>query len=223
MKAVVFDFDGTITYKSKNLWKMIWQECGFDVGEGSLYEKYFLDYRAGKYDYQEWCDKTCELFRNKNFNHAKFVELSSRYNIIDGFNDVVKYLKDRGASLHVLSGSMVEGIKIALKEKSEFFDNICANKMIFDKDGLIERIDATNFDYIGKAEYIKALCKKLNCSPREIVFIGNDDNDDEVYTSGCVTVCFNPNKADYKNREKWHFLIENSSNFNDLMKILTNL
>ena len=223
MKAVVFDFDGTITYKSKNLWKMIWQQCGFDVGEGSIYERYYRDYREGKYDYDEWCDKTCLLFRERNFDHDKFITLARRYNIISGIDDVLKYLKSRGAKLYILSGSMVEGIETALGKRRKYFDEISANKMIFDEEGIIEKIEATNFDYVGKAEYIKGLCQKLNCLPKDVVFVGNDDNDDEVYTSGCVTICFNPNKADFNNREKWHFLIEESSNFNDLMQIFTKL
>ena len=193
------------------------------MGESSIYEKYYKDYREGKYDYDEWCDRTCDLFRERKFDHDKFITLAQRYNIINGIDDVLKYLKDRGAKLYILSGSMVEGIETALGERRKFFDGISANKMIFDDEGVIERIEATNFDYIGKAEFIKDLCHKLNCLPKDVVFVGNDDNDDEVYTSGCVTICFNPNKADYANREKWHFVIEDSSDFNDLMKILTKL
>ena len=223
MRAVVFDFDGTITYKSKNLWKMIWQECGYDLGEGSVYKEYYNDFMSGKYSYEVWCDKTCQLFRERNFNYNQFINLSKNFNIIDGFEDVLKYLKNRGVRLYILSGSIVEGIEVALGKWAKLFDKISANKMIFDDKGIIERIDATNFDFKGKADYINGICQELKCKPKDVVFVGNDNNDDEVYKSGCSTICFNPNMADYSNREKWHFVIEHSSNFNDLMEFLIKL
>ncbi len=223
MKIVVFDFDGTITYKSPNLWKAIWTSCGFDVGAGSIYEKYYKDYKAGKYDYKEWCDKTCTLFRERNFSHDKLLQLAKNFNIIDGLEETVKYLKGRGVKLHILSGSIIEGIKAALGESEKYFDNICANTMIFDKDGIVEEILSTKFDYVGKAEYIKMLCDKFDVLPEDIVFVGNDDNDDFVFQSGCHTICLNPNKADYQDKEKWHFLIEKSSNFKDLLPIFERL
>ena len=39
MKAVFFDFDGTLTCKSPNIWKSIWEELGYDTGAGSEYKK----------------------------------------------------------------------------------------------------------------------------------------------------------------------------------------
>ena len=32
MKAVIFDFDGTLTERRGNLWKRIWKELGHDIG-----------------------------------------------------------------------------------------------------------------------------------------------------------------------------------------------
>ena len=43
MKAVFFDFDGTLTHKSKNIWQKIWSRLGYDLGEGSLYRKLYED------------------------------------------------------------------------------------------------------------------------------------------------------------------------------------
>ena len=39
MKAIFFDFDGTLTYDCPNIWKSIWAELGYSVQSGSEYKR----------------------------------------------------------------------------------------------------------------------------------------------------------------------------------------
>ena len=41
-KAIVFDFDGTLTKKDQNIWKMLWEKCGYDTGPKSLYVNLYI-------------------------------------------------------------------------------------------------------------------------------------------------------------------------------------
>ena len=41
-------------------------------------------------------------------------------------------------------------------------------------------------------------------NPREILFIGNSDNDQSAYKSGAQTLCVNPLEADHNNKKIWH-------------------
>ena len=45
---------------------------------------------------------------------------------------------------------------------------------------------------------------KTNTKPEEIIFVGNGDNDEWAYKSGCKTICINPVNTDSKNRTIWH-------------------
>lgn len=68
MKAVIFDFDGTLTEKKGNLWKRIWQSLGYDIGSDSYYVSLFKRFMSGNITHKQWCEFTLEAFKEKGFN-----------------------------------------------------------------------------------------------------------------------------------------------------------
>ncbi len=220
MKAIVFDFDGTITYKSENIWNLIWKKMGFDTKKGSICDELYQKYRAGVLSYQKWCDITCELFRERGLSRENMFEESSKINIIPGFKETIYSLKEQGIKLYILSGSITDCINSVLGEDAKNFDKIIANNFVFDENGIIKKINTSPYDYQGKALYIKKLIKKLGVNPSEVCFVGNGDNDEWVYTCGCKTICINPDGADYKNKSIWNYCIEKSDDFRDLLSLL---
>ena len=52
--------------------------------------------------------------------------------------------------------------------------------------------------------------------PSEILFVGNSDNDEWAYMSGCKTLCVNAYETDTQDKAKWH----NAIIINDLREIL---
>ena len=67
MKAVIFDFDGTLTEKKGNLWKRIWKELGHDTGPDSYYVSLFKRFMDGNITHKEWCDLALVTFQEKGF------------------------------------------------------------------------------------------------------------------------------------------------------------
>ena len=67
MKAVIFDFDGTLTEKKGNLWKRIWKELGWDTGPDSYYVSLFKRFMSGNITHRQWCELTLEAFQEKGF------------------------------------------------------------------------------------------------------------------------------------------------------------
>ena len=216
MKAIIFDFDGTITYKSKNIWSWVWAKLGLS----DVYHKLYEEYKAGKYNYQEWCDITCDIFRDKRLQYNDIKTAASETKLIKGFGETVKELKEKGIGLYIVSGSIIEGIELVLGENVKYFDKIIANHFVFDKKGVISRINATKYDYEGKSVFASELIKKLDISPKELCFIGNGDNDEWVYKTGCRTICINPDGADFSNTVKWSRCIQQSDDFRDLLPII---
>ena len=91
--------------------------------------------------------------------------------------------------------------------------------MCFKQNGDLYFIEGTKFDFEGKALYIENLIKEQHLNPNDILFIGNDINDEHVYKTGCNTLCINPETKNFDNTEVWNncYSIDNSL---DLIQII---
>ena len=121
----------------------------------------------------------------------------------------------QGVSLHIVSGNIIDVIEIILGESVRFVDCIKANDFVFDENGNLAQIIGTKHEFIGKANYIKELCKLNGYNPDEVCFVGNGGNDEFVHLSGCKTVCINADDTDANNTNIWH----KSLNVNNLTEI----
>lgn len=52
------------------------------------------------------------------------------------------------------------------------------------------------------------------------MFVGNSDNDEDVYKTGVKTLCINPLEADYKNKVLWNNYIKKSNSLRDIMQFV---
>ncbi len=64
-KAIVFDFDGTLTLKMEphlgnTTWEKVWVRLGYDVKECA---RYFKAFRKNEITHEEWCEITAEYFK----------------------------------------------------------------------------------------------------------------------------------------------------------------
>ena len=77
--------------------------------------------------------------------------------------------------------------------------------MRFSTNGLIDEIIGTEYDFHGKANYIKGLIERYNVYPSEVLYVGNSGNDRFAHLSGARTLCINPHFTDsYETREWTH-------------------
>lgn len=220
MKAVFFDFDGTLTYKSHNIWKMIWVRCGYRTDANSYYAQLFRDFMANKITHQEWCDLTFSEFNKAKFDKDSLVELAKDIKLIDGVEETLKILKDNGFYLFVVSGNIVSVIDAVLGDKKQYFDGIMANELFFDEAGVINRIKGTNYDFEGKAKFISEFKEKYDASAKNLYFVGNGSNDEWAHLSGCNTICINPEETDFENNTKWHKCVNNIDNLTDILTFI---
>ena len=215
MKAVIFDFDGTLTEKKGNLWKRIWKELGWDTGPDSYYVSLFKRYMRGNITHRQWCELTLEAFQEKGFTKQKLDEITDDMTLIQGAEDLIKYLHDRSFELHIVSGNIISAIEKVLGPNNRYISAIKANEFLFDENGNITEIVGTKYDHEGKATYIKELCEKKGYKPSEVLFIGNSMNDEWVYQSGARTLCVNPDDTKSENSTIWNKVIH-TDNLMDL-------
>lgn len=208
-KAVVFDFDGTLTKPQLgyNTWETIWTELGYPV---EYCEKYHKMFSNKEITHDEWCEITEKYFKEKNLSKNIIVKAAERTELLDDVHEVISYLKSKGMLLYILSGSIKQYIELVLgKNTAGCFVEIKANRFIFDSQGKLEGIIGTPYDFEGEARFVNKIMIDKNLSPKEIIYIGNSFNDEFVYETGVETLCVNPQGTDYYDGKIWHNYIRN--------------
>lgn len=218
-KAVVFDFDGTLTIRGSNVWREIWRRLGYDVGENSYYRELFSSFMNKKITHKQWCDLTCKAFQDKNFNKQILDEIVADIRLTKGVSELFKKLHDDGIQINIVSGNILDIIKLVLKDEKKYINQIKANDFVFDDLGNLKSIVGTKYDYEGKAKYIDKLCKNLKITPNEVCFVGNSLNDEFVYLSGARTICINPHETKTDDSTIWNEIV-NVDDLRDLIPII---
>lgn len=218
VKAVIFDFDGTLTKSDDHLstWQRIWIELGYSVDECN---KLHQDFDNKKITHREWCEKTCQKFQEKHLTKQLLSEISSRITLIEGCVPTFRKLRENNLHLYIVSGSIEEIIvKVLGDHLVDAFKNIKANQMIFDETSReLKYIKGTKYDFEGKCNYISEIAKELKIHPYEILFVGNSNNDELAYKSGAITLCVNPKSTNEHNVEIWNYRIDNMRNLADIL------
>ncbi len=218
VRAVVFDFDGTLTKSESKMttWQRIWTELGYPIEECDKLHKKFDDKEI---THQQWCELTCQKFQSKNLSKNTLSEISSCISLVEGCAPTLRKLKSGNLSLFIVSGSVREIIIEVLGEEiTHLFDRIQANRMEFSSsNGELKRIIGTRYDFEGKCNFIIEIAKELNIQPYEILFVGNSDNDELAHKSGAITLCVNPISTNGHNIKIWNNRIENMRNLSDIL------
>ncbi|WP_148303878.1 haloacid dehalogenase-like hydrolase [Prolixibacter bellariivorans] len=131
-------------------------------------------------------------------------EVSKDFELLANVKEVLEQLKERGVRLYLVSGSIMHLIKYIWNDELDYyFDRYEANVFRFKNNELVE-IKGTDYDFKGKAVFIKEIFKHLQLkSPKEILFIGNSDNDEYARKSGARTLCLNGALTNPYNKNAW--------------------
>lgn len=216
MKTVIFDFDGTLTKKSNEIWRNIWIKLNAAHIDDLLYTKF----NNGEIDYKEWCDEIEKEFIKRKFSTTILDELINNIEMMDDLKESLIDLKSAGYELCILSGGINYVITSLLKENTNFFNDIMCTKFIFNDNGTLIKIIDTDSDEEGKGRYITNYIKETKSNPKDIIFVGNGHNDRFVSSSGCTTICINPNGTNHLDKNIWHYYIENTDSLKDIVTLI---
>lgn len=219
MKTVIFDFDGTLTKKSNEIWRNIWIRLDAADIDDCLYTKY----NNGELDYKSWCAQIEKEFINRHFNTIILDELINKIELMDNLKEALIELKNNGYDLRILSGGINYVIYSLLKENANLFSDIMCTKFVFNEEGMLTKIIDMDSDEEGKGRYITNFIKETNSNPQDIIFVGNGHNDRFVSSSGCTTICVNPNGTDHLDKNIWHYYIENTNSLKDIVTLIENI
>ena len=151
-------------------------------------------------------------------NRAILKEISGEITLLPKVDETIKILRENGIKLYILSGSIKGIIKTVIGSAVTDFEEIRANDMQFDDTGYLKEIIGTAYDFEGKADYIKSIINTENCSPMDVLFVGNSCNDVWASRSGARTLCVNPSATDPDNLEQWTYCIRELSQMDEILK-----
>jgi HAD superfamily phosphoserine phosphatase-like hydrolase len=219
-KAVVFDFDGTLTIRTdeETTWEKIWLKLGYTIQDCA---ELHAQYSNGKITHQEWCDLTLKKFQQRKFHRTQLNEIGKSIRLVDGAIETLDAMRQQGIRLYVASGSVKQVISQALGAHWDWFDELHANDIVFDASGYISEIRGTKFDFEGKAAFIKRIVAENAYAPTDVLFVGNSLNDVFAIQSGARTLCVNARATDQYNKQHWTYFISRMDNLNQILKYVS--
>lgn len=214
-KAVIFDFDGTLTMSkgNSNCWRYIWEEIGKVDIDDSLVQKYL----SGEIDMDEWTSRVLQYYRQFGVSREILNSASSHITVRDGVFDVFSFLHKQKIKIFICSGGLKQIVENCLGDNLSFVDGIECDEFAFDERGSVTDIIRTKFDMMDKQHFICDLCAKLQISPSELVFVGNGINDETAHNSGAKTICINPNSTNPNDKNLWDIYIEDIKNLSEIL------
>lgn len=218
MKAIVFDFDGTLTKSKKgsNCWYKIWEyidDLAYDEMLYNMFKKKLIDN-------DKWFEMIIKRYKEKDVKEAYLEDIANSIELLPGTYQTLKQLHNNGVKIFVLSGGVrqiIEGV-LNREKVNKYITSIEAYDLIFEKNGKLTSYAQPNLHNLErKEEYIEQIKTQYGLKSKDILFVGNGSNDETVYKSGVKTLCINPDDADITNKKCWTYGIENC---NDLTQIL---
>lgn len=216
MKAVVFDFDGTLTKRTQDLttWEQIWIDLGYPQARCISFHRKFV---KKEIDHNKWCDITSQHFIEKKLTKDKVIDIAKKIELCNGVKELLYTLKGQ-VDMYICSGSIDTVIYSVLKDLTSFFTEIKCNSFVYDSSGNFAHIVGTDYDFEGKPKFIReSLILEKGYKPNEILFVGNSFNDEFVHKSRVGTLVVNPHMTIPYDRKKWNYF---PGNCNNMMSIL---
>jgi HAD superfamily phosphoserine phosphatase-like hydrolase len=218
-KAVVFDFDGTLTKPTdRTTWERIWIELGYTSNDcGLLAERFFRN----QISHDDWCRLTLERFRARKLTQSQVRQVARReVRLSDGVPETLKSLKAAGIKLYVVSGSINTIILEVLGEERAHFESIKSNVFEYDQHGIIRNIRGTKYDFEGKGHFVESVAQKLDISTNDVLFIGNSINDVRVKRVGARTLLVNPHYTHISDKDAWDDVIPHMTDLREILKFV---
>jgi len=194
-KLVCFDVDGTLIDNVRFSWQVFHDYFQTDKHRREDAKNNFL---KGEISYSQWAEHDIGMWREKRAKKEDFFKALKPLSLMNGAIETLQELKKNGLKLAIISGSMNVLLEKFIPNYEEFFDDVFLSKIHFDKEGNIEKIEATEYDMKKKAMALKLIAKRENIDLKECVFVGDYLNDIKVMQTAGLGIAFNCTESKVK-------------------------
>lgn len=201
-KVVAFDLDGTLLRgdKFQFSWELFWNGLNFSRKiQKDLQREYRRKAQEGKERsprveaYRNWCDQACKKFMMRKATRAQLAGMVAPLRLTKNCRTALKAMRDEGFVLAIISGGVSLLLEEKLSEFRELFDFVFINELLFDSQGYLNDVVATEYDFQGKAEALAYVCQRVGCATKEeAVFVGDAFNDEQIMLAGSLAIAYPP-------------------------------
>lgn len=216
-KAVIFDFDGTLSRgnSGSNSWGRVWKALDDEETDNKFYQMF----ARGEIDDPTWNKLIEYRFKELKMPESLLDGLAEKIELMPGVERTFKHFYDNGVRVYVVSGGVKNLIEAKLAPFKKYITRIEGYQFKF-KNGIFCGFEETKDCLDDKHKYVDVIRRENAIRADEILFVGNGSNDQTVYLSGARTLCINPDDADYKNSKYWNFYIENCGDLFEITQFL---
>lgn len=208
IKLICFDLGGNLI--EGNMWRTLNLAMGMSAEKD---DEMFNQYWSGSLQYDEWINKILEFYKQSGqADKNKIIEVLSGYQLKDGAEDIISYLKDKGYQVAINSGSMDIGVEIVAKDLG--VTSWRANsQFIFNENNLLSDIVVLGDEPEAQLKNLEEIFDELNIDPEECVCFGNDPTDVPMFKKTGRGITFVGSGLE---KDAWQ-VIENLADLKDIL------
>jgi len=183
---IAFDVDGTLVDDTVFVWKSLHDHFDTDPARR---EQAWEDYFAGRISYAAWFRNDIELLRERGATREGVEEVIASMRLMGGAEETLGALRETGASLVVISGSLDQVLRRFRLER--WFDHAWLNRFEYGPDGALVDGVPTPFDVGEKAAGLRHAARLAGVPMARTAFVGDNFNDVSVARAAGFSVAFN--------------------------------
>ncbi len=176
IKLICFDVDGTLVDGTS--WLILTEGLSCSSQE---YLDVFRRCQKGEITFTEGERLLTKMYQNSGNANKDFISsLFDSVKIKRETIDLISCLKEKGYKIYLISGAI--DIYVESIAKKLGVDGFCANSTLeFDEKGILQKINYRNNQGEIKVEQLRNLVKDLGISIKQVVFVGDSENDIGVF------------------------------------------
>jgi phosphoserine phosphatase len=186
---VAFDVDGTLVRhpEGKTVWEVLNRRF---TGDDTVNAERYRRVMEGSLSYADWVALDVQGWFDAGATRTQIVEAMAPLRPIDGALETLNALRETGARLVVISGTLDLLLETLLPDAP--FDEVYTNRIGFDDAGAIAGWTPTSFDLDGKAVALRSVAMRESVPLTRCAFVGDSSNDVSAARVAGFTVAFNP-------------------------------
>lgn len=206
-RLIAFDVDGTLVKGIRHSWTLLWKELGLNNKIQAERKRKFIN---GEISYLDWVKMDTKDLIDNGFEYQHVVNIieNKRCSLTQHLTEAINLLKDNGFVVTIISGGVDVIFYELLPNAKELFDEILINQFIFDENGKLEKISATEYDWddskkgvVGKNRGLERLCEKYSVPIENSVFVGDDLNDFKAMKTAGKKIYYCAENREFKDAE----------------------
>lgn len=176
IKLICFDLNKTLIVENT------WYDLNLKMGMTHQEDQQLFDlYEAGKLSYVDWQKKLVDIYiKSGKASYENISKIILDYSYLKEAKQTIKYLKNKGYKLALISGSIDLLVsKVSHEQDIQLYG--CNNYMIFDNNNYLKDIVVLGDDKEVKVNILRNFCRLLNIKPNQCACVGDGDNDIELF------------------------------------------